>query len=159
MAIPQEGPGYTPTILRELPPTLAAFKSKLVKCHIGDTTFAYRLANIEIRGILRTVSRLTAEMPMRHACSDTCRKHHWSVETSDAGSVRSTQVSGFTRMPAFFYRRNLIRMMMTIEMIAIQILIGLHLLIAQSEFICPKGATPCTGWATTNDAFGTLPSA
>ena len=59
----------------------------------------------------------------------------------------------FTRMPAFFYRRNLIRMMMTIEMIAIQILIGLHLLIAQSEFICPKGATPCNGWATTNDAL------
>ena len=44
------------------------------------------------------------------------------------GSVGSTQAFGSTRMPAFFYRRNLIRMIMTIEMIAIQILIGPHLL-------------------------------
>ena len=42
------------------------------------------LANREIRGILRAVSKLTAEMPMRHAWLDACRKRHWSVGTRDA---------------------------------------------------------------------------
>ena len=91
-------------------------------------THAERLAKVVFRGILRTVSKLTAEMPMRYAWYDACRKHHRSVETNDAWWRPLTQAPGPTRMPAFFYRRISIRMIMTIAMTAIQMPIGFHLL-------------------------------
>ena len=65
-------------------------------------THAELLAKVVFRGILRAVSKLTAEMPMRYACYDACRKRHRSVETNDAWWRPITQAPGPTRMHAFF---------------------------------------------------------
>ena len=99
-----------------------------VKCVVNGVFLAVLLAKVVFRGILRAVSKLTAEMPMRYAWYDACRKHHRSVETNDAWWRLFTQAPGPTRMPAFFYRRISIRMIMTIAMTAIPMPIGFHLL-------------------------------
>ena len=106
------------------------------------------LAKRKIGAILRTVSKLTAEMPHAACGLDACRGHHWSVGQVTPGWRRERRHS-VLRMPAFFcYRRNSIRITMTITMTAIRMLIWF-------SPPCPKGR----GSVATSDTLGTLPSA
>ena len=91
-------------------------------------THAELLAKVVFRGILRVVSKLTAEMPMRYACRTHVAYVIGQLRQMTHGGVFSRRHPVFTRMPAFFYRRISIRMIITIAMTAIQMPIGFHLL-------------------------------
>ena len=59
------------------------------------------LAKRKTGAILRTVSKLTAEMPHAACGLDACRGHHWSVGQVTPGWRRERRHS-VLRMPAFF---------------------------------------------------------
>ena len=109
-------------------------------------THAERLTKVVFRGILKTVSKLTAEMPMRYAWQDACRKHHRSVETNDAWWRPLTQAPGPTRMPAFFLRNNIVNLPFCFALISLvtgRLGLARHLGLSHSPHspLCPKGLT------------------